>query len=596
MKNFYILLSAACVAVSANAAGKDMVTPVKMQVNANSVNMANSPVKFTKTAGTHNAVLNSNGMVKAGAKAPTNGEYAYYRAEPSAMALGLSTNGYGYQKITFGFLSSNAPVTFYNYSTGVKAFEWNYADVNDFEQVGQSIEWNFKTSDAQDLVVNTTVGEMASPELYVTYDSGTEGMYTRDYLVEYICGGSGNFWFGEDELGGEQGVTFYQNCGMVSPQDRAFAYTYKTSYDITDKKNYNANGVYVGKDDTRNWQATFDARYETTVQNLAIDNFTFIQPTPASPYMITKGWNLLQVTAKSATQLTSYIYPIDEEGYITDTAIAQGFASISKGDNPIVVFEYVALNEDGDETEEDIFIDSAVAVTVEGFAGNNAISSMSPSSGYYPFSYTSYSGGNYDICPDATMYIQFSMDVNGENVTTLAYDNGLYYFDQADKNRDEDTLSLLSYGTFFFDATYPFIYAPNGEKSLNIPLAGGECEVDVNALYYNISALLEMGEYTLTAPEWLTVTFGQSSQQTGITTMTVVADACEAPGRSGVITLEGLGAKFNLEVVQGEGGAVNVVVADGDSQYFDLAGRRVANPDKGIYIKKAGNKAEKVVF
>ncbi len=56
-------------------------------------------------------------------------------------------------------------------------------------------------------------------------------------------------------------------------------------------------------------------------------------------------------------------------------------------------------------------------------------------------------------------------------------------------------------------------------------------------------------------------------------------------------------ASYEITFRQGSNNnAVEIVGVDGNAQYFDLAGRRVANPDKGVYIKKAGNKAEKVLF
>ncbi|MDE6633127.1 MAG: hypothetical protein K2K23_09035, partial [Muribaculaceae bacterium] len=66
--------------------------------------------------------------------------------------------------------------------------------------------------------------------------------------------------------------------------------------------------------------------------------------------------------------------------------------------------------------------------------------------------------------------------------------------------------------------------------------------------------------------------------------------------RTGIVSIEGLGASFSLKVIQGEGDAVSTIVIDKNAEYFDLQGRRVANPEKGIYIKKTGNKAEKVLF
>ncbi len=60
-------------------------------------------------------------------------------------------------------------------------------------------------------------------------------------------------------------------------------------------------------------------------------------------------------------------------------------------------------------------------------------------------------------------------------------------------------------------------------------------------------------------------------------------------------------ATYEIEFLQGsEAVSTSVksvnVKAEGDAQYFDLAGRRVLNPDKGIYVKVSGNKAEKVAL
>ena len=56
-------------------------------------------------------------------------------------------------------------------------------------------------------------------------------------------------------------------------------------------------------------------------------------------------------------------------------------------------------------------------------------------------------------------------------------------------------------------------------------------------------------------------------------------------------------ASFTITFLQGsQNNAVEIVGVDQVPVYYDLAGRRVANPDKGIYIKKSGNKAEKVIL
>lgn len=55
-------------------------------------------------------------------------------------------------------------------------------------------------------------------------------------------------------------------------------------------------------------------------------------------------------------------------------------------------------------------------------------------------------------------------------------------------------------------------------------------------------------------------------------------------------------AKYEITFLQGSEASVEVVKVEGETQYFDLAGRRVVNPGKGIYVKVNGNKAEKVVL
>lgn len=57
-------------------------------------------------------------------------------------------------------------------------------------------------------------------------------------------------------------------------------------------------------------------------------------------------------------------------------------------------------------------------------------------------------------------------------------------------------------------------------------------------------------------------------------------------------------ASYEITFLQGSNaqGAVDVVVNEANTIYYDLMGRRVANPDKGIYIKKAGKTATKVVL
>ena len=67
--------------------------------------------------------------------------------------------------------------------------------------------------------------------------------------------------------------------------------------------------------------------------------------------------------------------------------------------------------------------------------------------------------------------------------------------------------------------------------------------------------------------------------------------------RTCVVRISIPAASYEITFLQGSNNnAVEIVGVEQATEYFDLQGRRVANPDKGIYIKKAGNKTEKVIL
>lgn len=578
-------MSAACVAVSAFAVENQKVAPVKRNIAVGeAVQKSADPVKAVEVA-----EIKASDVSKRIMKVGENTGFVNFMPADNLMSIGMNPEGSAYRGL--GFASSYGSLDFYNLSTNVDSCEWNYADLNDYEIVDEQYVWNIKTSKAENLSIKSGIGEVMVPELNAKI-AGSEVQYGLPVTQEYLCGGSSRYWMFVDDNGDVFGLTFYQNVGLKNGSGYNGGSTYKVSYQ-PGAEGYNENGVYVNPENKNNWEAAISKKYpDSTVTNLKLNNFSIIQPKPASTYFITEGWIWMNVTATAATQLISYIYPITEEG-LSENPIAIGYASIAEGESDMPRFEYYPLNEDGDEVEGETFIDTAVLITIEGFAGNELITDVTPVSGYYPFSYEEYSSGNYDIMKGTDILLNISFEVDGEPVTSLVEDTGLYFYGGKD---DNDTVSSLSYAMFMTDATYAFIIAANGEETVNIASTGGSVDVDIDALYYNVAGLMEEGVYEVSAPEWLNVSFSQPNEETYLTTMTVSAEASEE-GRTGIVSIEGLGATFSLTVVQGDGGnAVNVVVSDKNAEYFDLAGRRVANPEKGIYIKKSGNKAEKVIF
>jgi len=584
MKNFYLLLSAACVAVSASAVDKDMVVKSNPLVNVQWQKALAKPAKDVKKV--LKRVESSPESTRAGEM-----DYAYFRGAQNLMSIGLSTNGFGGDVI--GFKPVQGDFVFNNYSTNVKSNVWNYAWYENKQPV------SFSSTDT-DLVIESRIAQMVPPVLSIEYNSGASAEYSLP-ATDYLVGASTDYWgLGEDSQGGIFGLSFYQNSGYMPDGKHAGSSSYSSTYNVSPSAvasgQYSAGGVYIDAvNDDGAWAKELEEYYESPVSDLVLDNFTVIQPKPLSPYAFTVGWIWANVTATADTQLLSYVYPVDEEGTISDTPIAIGYAAIARGETNVPYFEYYPLNEDGDETEGLIIIDSEVAVTFEGFQGNSAIVEFSPVSGFYPFNYNAYIGGNYDVISPSTLYVQITANVGGETKTAILRDRGLYVAGPKDIPAEE-MLSSLTYAQFSVDAVYAYVQTADGNDTFNVALEGGDVKVDFDALYYMTTDALEAGLYEITCPDWITYEFLEPNRETGLSSIKfTVAAATE--GRTGEVSINSLGVVCNLKFVQGEGGdAVEVVTADGKVQYYDLTGRRVVNPEKGVYVKVTGNKSEKVVF
>ncbi|MDE7408664.1 MAG: hypothetical protein K2N09_01440 [Muribaculaceae bacterium] len=585
MKKIYFFLSAACVATSAYAVQKDMLTQQTLPMKAETV----QAVKAAAGEEIAKAVFAPEAAAK---KATRAGGTTQVYVFPASNVMSISPNVAGRMYPGIGFASSYGTVDFLNYSTGFSAFEWTYSDLDDYVREGDNTIWNEKTANTPDLSIKSGVGYFKAPYVMATPDDGGAKVLGETFLNYVYCGGGADYWVNPRDVEEDDqfGVTFYQNTGLLNGKSNGN--TCGPNAYRPNSAGFDANGVYTQGNSA--WKKTLESAWFNgqTVTDIKFNNFTVVQPKPASTYMMTRGWIWMQVDVTAPTQLMSYIYPIDEEGFITDMPIAVGYASIPKEGTDTPVFYYVPLNEDGDEIEDVVYIDSAVAITIEGFAGNDAIKQVAPVCGFYPFNYNDYFVvGNHDVCKPADLYLNFDVTAGGQLYDNcLVYNLGLYGFGD-----DDDTLTSLSYAQYSMDATFAFIQSTDGKYTVDIPAAGGKVEKEIEALYYNIKVGLEEGMYVMEAPEWLTVEVSDPNPQTGTTMLTLSAAASEE-GRTGVVSIEGVGATYSLTVNQGDVNAVTSVSIDKKAEYFDLQGRRVANPDKGIYIKKSGNKSEKVIL
>lgn len=529
-------------------------------------------------------------------------DFIYYRPASNIGCFGMSAqSGSGYQGL--GFANAYGNLNFYNFSTNAKSNMWTFSQVGDYEVVGsgsnQSIKWNTTTSSADSvLTVKSTVGEMMAPKLAVMFNSG-ESMTYQTGVDTYFCGGGADF-YGLNQNNGEDivGITFYQNQFLANDLKYTGATGVLNMYSVSERLDslFNKEGVAL------RWQEIMDSVFmpDKKVENLRMENFIYCQPRPASAYVMSQAWMWMQVEVNKATQLISYIYPIDDDGKLVEYPIAMGYAAIPKDGTNIPVFNYTAINEDGDETGENIIIDTAVAITVEGFVGNDNIELVAPISGYYPISYKALqSSDDRSMLKNPDLYVSFSLTADGEQMEGYhAYDPVGYYFNGSANEDgsavDDDTMTMHCYGQLSTDALYQFIFTADGVNSIEIPKRGGEVEVDLESMFYICQESVDDGTYVIESPEWIKVSVDPLDQNNPRNKITL--SVSDVDDRTGVVSIKSLGVSLNLTVTQGVGSGVDMLPEAVDVEYYDISGRRIVNPEKGIYIKVKGGKSEKIIL
>lgn len=630
MKKITFLMIAAGLAVSATAINKK--AEVAQRSNFTPVSELQLPKLqpgFAKQAFTMES------LVKASKKSPNkvnesypDSIYPYFLPQDNYMRIGMTEGGGSISGA--GFASSYGTLTFYNNSMRCESHRWIYSDLMDF--TWDEVEWDEKESSDYDLTITPKVGYQCMGPYLEGFRGNLSALYENP--TEKIMFGGGALLYGYGaSLEEPCGLTFYHNFGMANPEGYSGSVVQKYVYCIekrpTNYTRYGASTQWVSTLQNRDGiglEINVDAetgvndtiRHE--IKNVGLQNFMVKLPKPESTYVFSRAWAWMGGTVNEDTELVSYIYPIDEEGNVLEEQpIAQGAAALQKGSIDLrttgcVVFNYEKLDEDGDPVLGDIYVDGPVAITIEGFAGNDALSELYMVSGYAgPFNVNAAYDANDEgtlksFLPTPQLYVTLTYDRDGEAQSITTYDSGWYYFDQTliDENDPDsgmvnpDAISPYYMAQFFLDAKFPYIYAESGEKSVDFELEGGETEIMLSAYYYNIKACLESFDgdidsgYEMSVPEWVDVTIGDSDGDTGLTPMTISVDATDSP-RNGVITIEGLGATFSLPVNQGESGVATISLEKG-AEYYDLMGRKVASPDKGIYIKKNGKTSTKVIF
>ncbi len=568
MKNFALLLSAMAVASSAFAAAPEVNGSLAKTSNAA------QPVKATASVCNSGKVRVANQIIgkKVINNVPTRAdELSVSYNEPAGLfALGLTDGFNGFDGFSYRKGPAYTPLTWTNTSVGATDFEWEV--LKDFSTGETQI---FK---ADDFTYSETYSIVNGPILYGMDAAGNADVFqigapkTAD--GELDAPRIAYFFGGDCEM--DEGYNFGMSSYLYGNNGGGYSRFACLGYNPSDKENNPETGldpVYTDPDPE-------GLGYE----NVKFKGYVNVFKQPATPYYVTKMWTWMYVKANKATNVEINLYKIDEDGLVTDEIVASGEAALAKSkkaaESLMLSFDLFALDEDGLQTDEPIVIDCPVAAVMTfNLDDIDEVNTIGGCGAVAP--------ADSDLRYPTNAYIL--LEINGEE--KFQYSPYRYYTD--------DTLSALITVTDFMwmlDATFPWTYAADGITEIKAPNEGGTVSFNISS-YYGIQYF---GYYLPEDCDWIDMETATVSENQDLRCQVLNLPVAALPegveGRSATIEVEGIGTELTLVVTQGEGNAVSTIVVDKNAEYFDLAGRRVANPEKGIYIKKTGNKAEKVLF
>lgn len=568
MKNLALLLSSLAVASSAFAAAPEVNTGIVgthksslMSVPA-SYNTAAYGKKFSEQTLTKSRKVSA----KAPAKVPALS--VSYQEPEGLFSLGMTENRQSY-KMSYRKGPAYTPLKWTNTSTGATEFEWEM--ISDFETNETAI---YKTVD------------LVREELYCTEDAPIlYGMDAEGNAAVFQIGAEST---SDMELTETNLMYFFGGPCTLNSSDPSVGMS-----------------TYMHMPSTKSWigvdfmQFASDSSDVDPISHLdpifttpEPDGFGFIDPgfvgyanrfhAPAAPYLMSKIWCWMSIKVNKPTVAEMNLYRIDEDGNVVfEDILASGSLALSPDDDlPTMAFDLYALDEDGLETDELIVIDCPFLAVMS--FNNEDIAQV------------------YPICGDGAVYPVGERNPYNINGYMLLSEGEDVYFIRSpysfytDDSRTE--LTAVTDWMWMVDAVYPWTFAVDGKNVAEVPVEGGTAS-------FNISSYYGIEYFVYSFPEdcdWIdldnAMVENNQELQCQVLNIPVSALPADVSGRTVTIDVEGMGTSLQLVINQGEGTAVSTIVVDGDTQYFDLQGRRVANPDKGIYIKKSGNKSEKVIL
>ncbi|MDE6553295.1 MAG: hypothetical protein K2K98_10155 [Muribaculaceae bacterium] len=570
MKNFALLLSSLAVASSAVAAAPEVNSQLE-KMSKSSV----EPVQLSCKQATFGKSLSKGSLVKTNriqSKAPAKveGLNVSYEEPEGLFALGMSETRRGFSGFSYRRGPAYFPLTWKNTSTGATEFEWEM--ISDYE--------NHTTS------------------IYKTYDfERSEVWCTEDGPVLYGMDAEGNgkaFQIGAENVSDME--LSKPNIGYFFGGDCVLDTQSGTDYGMSTYMFSQNAGGYIGVDFMQYSLTSKDVDPKTHLDPIftSEQGFGFVDPqfvgfcnyfhAPAAPYLITKMWCWMNLTVNKPTVVNMTLYKMNG-GYMTEDVIASGSLSVSPTDKfDTLPFELFTLDEDDLETDDPVVIDCDFMAVMT--FNNEDIDQVYPVCG---------GGANFPATSETNPFYangRMLLIENGgpEDAQGLYYIRPPYAF-FTDNTRTE--MAAVTDWLWMVDATYPWTRSADGVTEVNVPAEGGVAS-------FNIDTYFGLQYFNYEVPDWIdfenaNITINQELR-CQVLNLPVNALPAGVEGRSAEVKIDGIGTQMTVVVTQGKVDAVSTIVVDKNAEYFDLQGRRVANPEKGLYIKKSGNKAEKVIL
>lgn len=420
--------------------------------------------------------------------------------------------------------------------------------------INKNIESNFHLQDG------TAVSEPVSSHYYSLYSRNSSD---RQGMISYY-GAQGY----EDGVVGDDGETEGWWFGTNAQGINAMATRFEKPL-----QPYLLNAVY--------WYYSFDG---SITKEIPLKAYVFKTANPAAEATVSSGKIIEQVELGELIAESEAVIPM---ATATDDYWANMLTFEFKKKNPVT----------GAETAYSLEIEDDITVVVVGFDVNPG--------------------------PQAELHTNISNDEYDEGYGNLGFlgsfnvgeDGSISYSLTALKDFFTNPLPNTTPGVLA-DVTYPWLtdYYVNQARDIQLPNEGETTEeVQGLQLYVPLLSTSETTEFDITYDgedecDWLAVTDVYDEMDVNDDGDEEFAGICELEftaaanpddvNRTCHVKISIPAASYEFIVRQGTGNipeAVEVVAAEGAEQYYDLAGRRVMNPEKGLYIKVNGQKAMKVI-